>query len=147
MAKELTAAQIRASVLNVLPNAKPGASIGADAVYALPKHSYVEDLLLPAFARWSRANGLWMWHTRSDCDDKADAFRVFAQQCFRDTNDRTKAEGFAVFRIFYHIDGDSERGHAINTMLTEKGWIFVEPQTAKVVELSTLERMSVWTVY
>lgn len=128
-------------------NVEIGRSIYADAHYTLPTREYVEHIMLPAFEQWSKGNGLWDWKTRHDCDDKADALKVFAQQCFRHSRDTTEADGFAVWRVYYLIDADPGKGHAINAALTDEGVVFIEPQTARIVALTTEERGSIWYAY
>jgi hypothetical protein len=68
------------------------------------------------------------------------------QRCFRGAK-AADCDGFAVFRIFYHIGGERTKGHAINLVITDHGVEFVEPQAAKFVFLTQAELESIWTVY
>tara|TARA_R110002167_G_scaffold140238_6_gene327952 strand:+ start:355 stop:831 length:477 start_codon:yes stop_codon:yes gene_type:complete len=135
---------LRAAIPNPLLVIAP--SVHADGVYAMATHHWYVRKGFPAYKRWSILQGLWKWFDRHDCDDKADVFKVFMQRCFRGAK-AADCDGFAVFRIFYHIGGERTKGHAINLVITDHGVEFVEPQTARFVTLTQAELESIWTVY
>jgi len=144
----ITAAELARRIIQATnPHVSLGLSLFADGNYAMPTHDYVANIMLPAFRGWMDRNGLTKWLTRHDCDDKGDSLKVFAQTCFAASHEDTDADGFAVVRVFYHIGGDSAKGHAINAALTDRGFEFIEPQTAQIVKLNEMERESIWHVY
>lgn len=147
-AKTLTGAELAQAIrADAGHSVDIGGGIYADARYTLPTREYVDRIMLPAFETWSRANGLWDWKTRHDCDDKADALKVFAQQCFRHSRDTTEADGFAVWRLYYSVDADPGRGHAINAAMTDEGIVYIEPQTARIATLTQDEKRSIWHAF
>ncbi len=52
----------------------------------------------------------------------------------------------AVGTVWYVKDGAAKAGHAIVEVLTEKGRLFVEPQSGAIVTLSATELASAWQV-
>ncbi len=49
----------------------------------------------------------------------------------------------AILAVWYQPD-DSDTGHSIVAIVTNKGLIFIEPQTGKILQLSQSELNSVW---
>ena len=116
-----------------------------DGVNALPLLLNIESVILPSFKEWQIHEGIWRnWKIKFDCDDYALAFMYFTARCFANTREVTDADGYARWRISYKIDGDPARGHKINEALTDKGFIFIEPQTAQIVQLTKEEEASIW---
>lgn len=61
-------------------------------------------------------------------------------------NTQTAATAPAVGTVWYVKDGPPKVGHAIVVVLTEKGRLFIEPQTGAQVTLSPAELASAWQV-
>ena len=141
-----SSAELRAAIhLENEHNVEIGTSLNADGTYAAATLESWEKDILPAFRRWMIENDMWAWHKKHDCDDKANALKLFAQRCFQETSHKVVADGFAVWRVWYMTrDGG---GHAINRALTDKGFVYIEPQTAQVVELTKKEEASKWLEY
>jgi|19_taG_2_1085344.scaffolds.fasta_scaffold14868_4 hypothetical protein len=145
----MTSAELVADLAINGPGArcKISESLYEDAVYALPTHYSLTKTILPAFEQWQHDQGIWRdWRTKYDCDDYAIAFQYFSQRCFANTADETDAEGYAVMRCSYKINGDKHGGHKINLVKSDRGFDFIEPQTAMIVELTRVERDSVWFI-
>ena len=147
-AKIYTSTELRVAIhLANVKNVEIGTSLNADGKYAMATRESWEKDILPRFKRWMIHNNLWDWNPKHDCDDKADALKLFAQRCFREWGGEVEAEGFAVWRVWYRIDGDPSKGHAINRALTDEGFIYIEPQTAKIVQFTQEEEASKWLEY
>ncbi len=129
-------------------NVNVGLSLYRDATYALPSLAYLRAVMLPAFEVYQRKEDVWGgWAVRYDCDNYANELVTFAARCFAHTKDDTIADGFAVYRVFYCIDGDTTKRHAIAAALTDKGIVYIEPQTARIVELTDDEKGSIYHAY
>ena len=81
----------------------------------------------------------WGWDKWADqwlCKDFAAMFRVFAQRAHASTH-KVPDERLICAEFWYRRDDGT--GHALNFMLTDKGPVYIEPQTGKRVTLSTTE--------
>jgi hypothetical protein len=142
-----TSHELRQLIKADSPHVEIGTSLNADGKYALATRESWELEILPAYKRWMIANRLWLWRKAHDCDDKADCLKVFSQRCFVEAKIKGGAEGFAVWRVWYITKlGEA---HAINRALTDggNGFIYIEPQTAKLVTLTPKEEQSKWLEY
>jgi hypothetical protein len=115
----------------------------ADRNYAEVK----KDYLLKNFYNWYKGflfnQDVVRWDTRFDCDDFARSYSTLIQLAHfqaKGNND----EGVAVGEIFFHINGDPTKGHAINCAFTEEGLIFIEPQNGTQLHLSNEEVNSIF---
>ena len=143
--KTYTSHELRQLIKEDSPHVEIGTSLNADGKYVMATRESWESDILPAFKLWMIDNDMWNWKDKHDCDDKADALKLFAQRCFQETSHKVAADGFAVWRVWYtRHDGG---GHAINRALTDEGFIYIEPQTAKVVKLTKKEEASKWLEY
>lgn len=115
----------------------------ADASYDFPKSGWVVGeyykwfrQVLSALQSSAYVNEAW------DCDNYADAFKLFADVAH---NRMKRATGIAVGVLFYQKEGAG--GHAINVVITsDRGLLFVEPQSGEFVTLTEKERKSVCLV-
>jgi hypothetical protein len=113
-----------------------------DSNYALPTTAW----LLGPFWSWYQGRrfelGLHKWTRANDCDNSARAYCQAAADCHASTmGSSDKApEGVAVGEYFY--TKDSGGGHAIVVAVTEKGIIYIEPQTGVEINLSDMEKLS-----
>lgn len=116
----------------------------ADSTYA-----EVNSAALPEFYEWFRAKlwdlGITRWDLKQDCDDFANLYADFMQLRFYNAQwepgQMPDAQSLAVARWWYRPDGSSA-SHAINAVATEKGLLFIEPQTGQVLTLSQTELSS-----
>ena len=119
-------------------------NFGADNTYA-----EVNSAALPGYYDWFRAKlfdlGVTKWDARADCDDFANLYADFLQLRFYlaqwGSQPLPQAQGIAVARIYYRPDGGAQ-SHAINALATERGILYVEPQTGQVLNLSLPELSS-----
>lgn len=129
----LTAADVRQAV--------PLAFCG-DATYA-----EVNSAVLPALYDDFRAEvfrrGVTKWDARFDCNHFAGYFVALAQTRFYLANfqSRTPAQTLALGTFWYQ---SARGGHAIVVALTERGRVFLEPQTGAEVKLTPAEENSAW---
>ncbi len=107
----------------------------------------VNSASLPAFyADFRQAlfdQGVTKWDRRFDCNHFASYYVARAQTKFYLANfhSRTTAQTLALGVFWYQ----SARGpHAIVAAFTERGLLFIEPQTGGELQLSPAERASAW---
>ena len=87
--------------------------------------------------------GVVKWDSRFDCNHFADTYAALAQLKFFSENFQSwnAAQTLAVGVVWYRRD-DNNGGHAINCALTERGLVYIEPQTGAEVKLSPTEELS-----
>ena len=94
------------------------------------------------FRRELFALGVVRWHERFDCNRFVDAYTSLAQVAFyRATfSQSTRANALALGPFWYR----RERGgaHAVVQALTERGVIYIDPQSGREVQLTAGERRS-----
>ena len=112
----------------------PSSTLG-DTAYA-----QVDSAALPALYDEFRAEifrkGVTKWDERFDCNHFASYYAALAQTKFYLANfhSRTTAQSLAVGTYWYQ----SPRGpHAIIVALTERGAVFIEPQTGDEIKFAT----------
>lgn len=122
-----------------------------DKDYAHPSKSWVSERLYSNFSKWLWDNNLDRWETYKDCDNYAFALRVFASLSHAKTMKayhkmgRKTYQGISIGVMFYKINGDNTRRHAINFMVTgDNQLLYIEPQTGKWLQLTQKEKDSVW---
>jgi hypothetical protein len=111
--------------------------IGADSTYA-----EVNSAALPGYYDWFRTKlwdlGVTRWDQRQDCDDFANLYADLLQLRFYlaqwESNRLPDAEALAVAR-FWYVPSQGQ-GHAINAVATERGLLYIEPQTGQLVTIS-----------
>jgi hypothetical protein len=92
--------------------------------------------------------GVTKWEETFDCDDFA-AFYVSlaAVRFFNATwSSPIKAEALAIGEYWYRPEGGKGAGHTIVTALTERGQIYIEPQSGKEVYPTAAEKLSRYLV-
>lgn len=94
--------------------------------------------------------GVTQWDERFDCNHFATYFAALAQTKFYLANfhSQTPARSLAVGTFWYIPQGapalSPSNGHAIVVALTERGTVFLEPQTGAEITLTKAERDSAW---
>jgi hypothetical protein len=132
----------------------------SDANYFCPTQTTVDNLIVPAYKWWMRSLKWTNWTHKFDCDNFADAFKLFS--CgWHANNTQDEAEGMAIGVINYMANSKAEDGlkggHAINIIYADGGKddngeelivpMFFEPQTGGYYKLTDEEFQSIWTVY
>jgi len=140
----------------------PGNFVISDANYYCPTRMTVDNLIVPAYRWWMKSLKWTTWTHKFDCDNFADAFKLFA--CgWHANNTQSDAEGIAVGVINYMANSRTEDGtsggHAINVIYCDAGKnddgsaacevLFMEPQNGggTYYNLTDAEFKSIWTVY
>lgn len=115
-----------------------------DANYALPNKEWV----LYGFYNWFQELLKWWgldYRKNWDCDNFAGQYFESAQAAYGKYKN-APTEGLAIGKIRYLIDGDREKGHAINIVVSKEGVWFFEPQSGEEKRLSSAELQSAWLV-
>lgn len=120
----------------------PGATIG-DKSYA-----QVNSAALPAFYKAFRNDlhrkGVVRWDARFNCKHFAGLFVEMAQ--VRYCNEAWKTDGPAALAIgaVWYVRDNGRGPHAVVCALTERGKVYIEPQSGECVTLSEAEERSVY---
>lgn len=122
----------------------------------IPSMYFGDDTYAEVNSRWLQAwygeyraqlarVGIVNWDTRFDCNRFVEFYASLAQAYFyRLTfHDPNPARALALGPIWYVREGGGSR-HALVQALTERGRIFIDPQTGKEVELTPTERSSAY---
>jgi len=132
----------------------------SDINYFCPKIETVKNIIYPAYVWWLRSLKLTQWTHKWDCDNFADAFKLFS--CgYHAQNLQDDSEGIGIGVINYIANSKAENelkgGHAINIIYAEGeknddgsdnfNIYFIEPQNGKLYQLTQEEFDSIWTVY
>lgn len=132
-------------ILNRLDIARqmPIAQMG-DANYAQVNSAWLHQFYQDYRNELSRI-GIIKWDARFNCRHFASYYAELAQSRFFSQNFQsdTAAHALALGPIWYQKD-HGKSGHAIIMALTEKGRIFIEPQTGEEVQLSSTEQASIF---
>lgn len=91
--------------------------------------------------------GVVKWDERFDCNHFASYYVAKAQTAYYLANfhSTTEAQTLALAEVWYR-PGGGKKGHAIVAAQTDRGLVFVEPQTGETLTLSASERASVFMV-
>ncbi|MCP3685417.1 MAG: hypothetical protein GY861_22425 [bacterium] len=90
------------------------------------------------------------WNYRFDCDDRAASYKLYMRglHYYHNQNNADGAESVAVGDCYYLLAKD--KGHAINVAIiyedNDYRKLYIEPQSGNELELSDLERNSIWYV-
>lgn len=116
----------------------PGAVIG-DLMYAEVNSAWLHQWY-DTFRRELFRLGVTRWDERFDCNRFAELYSGMAQAFFfREAfHSRTPATALALGPYWYRR-ADSKGGHAIIQALTERGRIFIDPQTGAELQLAPSE--------
>lgn len=121
----------------------PGAIVGENA------YAEVNSAWLPEWYRLFRAKlfqlGIVKWDERFDCNRFADFYSNLAQAFFslEMFHSSTNAQALALGPIWYER-ADGRGRHAVIQALTERGRVFIDPQTGKEMELAPGEQKSAY---
>ena len=132
----------------------------SDSSFFCPSKKMIKDEIFPRYWDWMKALKWTKWMHKWDCDNFADAFKLFACGYYEEVIDST-ANGIAVGVIHYNADARAESGisggHAINIIYSEGeknddgsdhyDLLFLEPQNGNFYHLAPHEFDSIWTVY
>jgi len=113
-----------------------------DNDYNLPKKAWVLGPFYDFFIKELGRLNISVWDKKFDCDDFSSMFRLFAQICHKAS--KGEAEGIAVSEIGYIKESGEQ--HAITCAFTDKGPIFLEPQTGEPLLLTDNEIQSIYRV-
>jgi len=150
-------------VINEKTSIHKGLINAPDANYTLYSLNYIKGEGYEKFKKWLFRRGIFGWRHTFDCDNYAEAFRVFLQivhsKAQKGKTDNSRKQAVAVGVIWYERAGRG--GHAINIVVSkiEGGFKpysvdrteslvvkFVEPQDGKIIELSKSELDSIFFV-
>ena len=123
--------------------AVPGTQMG-DATYAEVNSAWLHQFYSDYRSELSRL-GIVKWDSRFNCRHFASYYTELAQSRFFTANFQSSmpAKSLAIAQVWYHQDKDNG-GHAIVMAMTEKGKIFIEPQTGEELHLSQTEQASIF---
>lgn len=113
-------------------------------------YSQVSSAFLKSYYAAFRADlfskGIAGWEGRFDCNKFATAYASGAQmQFYRETfHSRIPAQALAIGEVWYLPAWANGGAHAINVAVTERGVLFIEPQTGNEVILTNAERRSIY---
>ncbi len=120
----------------------PAKVIFSDNEYNLPTYSYIFNKFYPYFQKELFRLKIDGWSQKFDCEDFAKLFKTLIQACHAQS--KGNAEGIAVAEI--HYKREDGVNHAINAIITDKGLIFLEPQTGESLVLTENEEKSIYYV-
>lgn len=130
----------------------PGQKVGAWAFTPDTAYAVVSSAWLPGYYQRFRADlhakDVVGWEGRFDCNKFAAAFCAGAQlEFYRDNfHARTPAQALAVGEVWYQPERPGRggaAGHAIVAAITERGVLFIEPQSGEEVRLTPGELASI----
>ena len=132
----------------------------SDKDYFCPTIDIVKNEIFPKYWQWLKSLKLTKWVHKWDCDNFADAFKLFACGYYNGFIE-SEANGISVGVINYIANSKAEDGlkggHAINIVYIDNGknddgsdnfyLLFIEPQNGTIYNLTAEEFDSIWTVY
>jgi len=128
----------RAAIVSNLPVANLG-----DVSYAEVNSEWLKNFYQTYRSELSRM-GVVKWDSRYDCRRFAGLFTELAQNHFfqKEFHNDIKAHTLALGPIWYRPEQGG--GHAIIFALTEKGPVYLDPQSGQEVKLTPRERASIF---
>jgi|TARA_A100001201_G_scaffold113014_1_gene96813 hypothetical protein len=147
---------VKKDILGLLKLDEPLNVFCPDANYCLYSEDFLSGKGYDRFKKWLIQRELFGWEHTFDCDNFAEAYRVFLQivhaRSQKDKDDNSRKQSVAVGVVWYTRDKGG--GHAINIVISkEKGdeganintcfVKYLEPQTGEFVELSHKEKESI----
>jgi hypothetical protein len=129
----------RAEVTTVVPRAYLG-----DQTYAEVNSEWLKEFY-PQFRAELFRLGISKWENRYDCNRFAELYTAVAQATFyrQAFHSPIRAQSLAL-GTYWYIRRDGRGGHALVQVLTERGVIFIEPQTGELVNLTPAESASAY---
>ena len=124
----------------------------SDTAFVIVKSTWVRGKFWFEYKKWCMSNFVMKWQTFHDCDNKSILFMALLQIVHANAMRKRKSagqdtiEGVAVGVMYYGIDGDKTKGHAINIIYSEGRLQYLEPQNGKLVKLTQKEKDSCWYV-
>jgi hypothetical protein len=130
----------------------------SDSSYFCPTQSMIEKEIFPHYWEWLSALKWSKWMHKWDCDNFADAFKLFACGYYEQVIE-SNANGIAIGVVYYVADARAESGisgaHAINIIYAQDeqkntnhyNVLFLEPQNGTFYKLAPHEFDSIFTVY
>lgn len=126
----------------------------SDQTYFLPTIHQVQNEIMPKYWDWLRSLNLTKWYHRWDCDNFAEALKLFTCGYYQTTIE-ANAEGIGIGIIHYKAGARAEDGtgggHAINVLFINNNnnidIAFIEPQNGSILNLSKPELDSIWLLY
>jgi hypothetical protein len=117
-----------------------------DGPYAIVKADALPDYY-QSFRKRLFDDGVVKWDERFDCNHFVSYYVALAQTQFylKNWGATTPAQTLAMAEVWYR-PGGGKKGHAIVAAQTDRGLLFIEPQTGRTVTLSPAERQSVFLV-
>lgn len=99
----------------------------------------------PRFRNELFRGGVVKWDSRFNCKHFTGLYVELAQARFymESFHQRTNANTLALGQVWYHRDND-RGGHAIVVAFTERGRVYIEPQTGEETRLSPSEQASIF---
>jgi len=83
------------------------------------------------------SKGISKWDESFDCNRYSLFYHALAQIVYFQQSGGSRAPSIAIGELYYF--SKRRTGHAINFAVTERGIVFVEPQTGKIVDLNRAE--------
>ena len=129
---------------------------GAD--YELPTLAWAQGTFYDFFRQRLGSDNLQTWIVKWECRDFARAYASMAQECnARTPNTPGGADILSIGEVWFIPDASrygtlpgqlagtfDGGGHAINMLLTEQGWVFIDPQTNVVWQMTEAELRSIY---
>lgn len=119
-----------------------------DADYATPSKKWIQGEFFNLYRKWLWDHNLFTWKEYGDCDNFAFTFYCFANMChaktmqIRERQGLPTVQGISVGIMFFKQKNYG--GHAINFIVTEDEFLYLEPQNGQWLNLSKEERESCW---
>lgn len=119
----------------------PGAIVG-DRSYAEVNSAWLAQWY-PIFRSKLFKIGVTRWDYRFDCNRFADFYSNLAQAFFAIEMFQSDLPAQALaLGPFWYVRDNGQGAHAIIQALTERGRVFIDPQTGQEVQLTAMERQS-----
>lgn len=121
------------------------AGFAGDTAYAVVRSDAL-PALYDNFISVLSSQGLVKWDSRYDCNHFAALYVALSQTKFAVAawHSETKAQTLALCEVWYLQGGRPGQGHAIVGAYTERGMIYIEPQTGQQVALTPAELNSIF---
>ena len=116
-----------------------------DSIYAVVNSNSLQSFY-DNFRDVLSKQGLVKWDARFDCNHFSSLYIALAQSKYTVAawNSSTPAQSLAMAEIWYNKDGIKNNGHAVVLIITENGPIYIEPQTGQQIQLSDVEKNSIF---
>lgn len=118
------------------------------AQYSKVDYAWLTSSYRDQFSKRLFADNITQWDNKFECNLFADYYKTYASIVYYNEfySSFAGTRQLAIGEIWYHPDWAKNTGHAINFAITERGLIFVEPQTGGEVHLSRDELNSIYFI-